>query len=346
MIYKNILFPLVCALTSNDTEYAHTMGMWALKICGLPPMYSLFSKFTYVPGNEVEVFGIQFPSPVGLAAGFEKNATVPWGIAALSPGFIEIGTVVPKYQKGNPRPRMFRLFEDRAIINRMGFNSIGSSQVERRLSAHFEYGYRKPPMPIGINVGANKNTPIKDAHRDYAEVIRVLYPFADYLTVNVSSPNTPGLRELQFGSYLEQLLETVRDAVVWSARNESPKPILLKIAPDLKYRELEELCEKAEQYVDGLIIGNTTVKRSKELLSPYRDEAGGLSGAPLRKGALRLVYHASKRCRLPIVYAGGASCADDVRRAQDAGAILVQVLTGMIYEGPMIFRNINRELAC
>ena len=340
MFYEKELFPLICYLSKDDAEKAHEMGLAALKVLGLSPLREMASWITSVPNREVEVLGLRFPNPIGLAAGFDKGAGVIPGLSALSPGFVEIGTVVPERQEGNPRPRVFRYSNEEALINRLGFNSDGMEAVANRL-AHFRR--RRSKIPIGINVGANKDTPTERAYEDYVKCIRYLYGYADYITVNPSSPNTPGLRKLQHGELLSTLLRAVKAAMEEEgAKTSTKKPLFLKLALDLKPAELDAICAIARPLVSGLIIGNTTVSRPKGFTG---QEEGGMSGKPLFRQMLLLVKHVHKHDpKLPIIAAGGISGPQDALFARDAGASLVQILTTFVYQGPLVFRNMNRHL--
>lgn len=273
--------------------------------------------------------GLDFPNPVGLAAGFDKDAEAVRAAFALGFGFVEIGSVTPRPQPGNPRPRIFRLPEDGAVINRYGFNSKGLDHAERRLA-----GLRRRPLPgpLGVNLGANRAS--EDPAADYAAGARRLAPYADYLVVNVSSPNTPGLRALQDAAALRDLLEPVRAAMPVA------RPLLLKVAPDLQPAEIDDIAGVAQTpLLDGLIVGNTTVARPASLRSARAGEAGGLSGRPLM-ALSTAVLKAFRRLDpgLPIIGAGGIASGADAAAKRAAGASLVQLYTGLIYEGPALIR--------
>jgi dihydroorotate dehydrogenase len=312
---------------SLEAERAHQATIALLKRLPVPraPQYSSSLKTT--------VAGIEFRSPVGLAAGFDKDGEVPAQMLGLGFGFVEVGTVTPKPQKGNPKPRLFRLVEDRAVINRMGFNNKGQAAALERL----------PPAedragPIGVNVGANKDS--TDRIADYAEGVRRAAPLADFVTINISSPNTPGLRGLQEGSELSELLEAVDEV-------RTSKPVFLKVAPDLVSGDHDRIVRCAiEHHVDALIVSNTTVSRPS-LRSPHAGEQGGLSGAPLRAlalGALK-AFRVASGGELPLIGVGGIATADDAWERIRAGASLVQLYTAMVYEGPGIARRIAEGLA-
>ena len=318
--------PLAFAL---DPETAHRLTIRALKF--LPP-----HRPPPLPNSlTTRVAGIDFPSPVGLAAGFDKDAEVPAQMLTLGFGFVEVGTVTPQPQEGNPKPRLFRLREDRAVINRMGFNNRGLPAVFDRLQrcAH-------TPGVIGANIGANKDS--KDRIADYVAAVRALAPIARYLTINISSPNTPGLRQLQDEGALRALLSAVKEA-----RTKKGPPIFLKVAPDLGAGEPDQIARVAAEYgVDAIIVANTTVSRPA-LKSRYKDEAGGLSGAPLKALALKALreFHQASAGEIPLIGVGGIANADDAWERIRAGASLVQLYTAMVYEGPHIAQRIARGLA-
>ncbi len=265
------------------------------------------------------VFGIEFPNPVGLAAGYDKNAVGLQCWPALGFGFVEVGSVTARPQAGNPPPRLFRLPEQRALVNRMGFNNDGADRIARRLSS---------TIPVGVNVGKNRDVELKDAAANYAETIRKCR--ADFYVLNVSSPNTPGLRKLQDREFLDDLLAGTRS--VTSA------PVLLKLAPDLSFEQMDEAVALAEKHrLAGFVATNTTIDH------PVPPE-GGLSGAPLRQRATECVRHLRRQSRLPVIGVGGIFSAADAYKKIRAGASLVEVFTGLIYEGPALARDINRGL--
>ncbi len=288
---------------------------------------------------EREVFGLKFPNPVGLAAGLDKNARALPAWKALGFGFVEIGSVTALSQPGNDKPRLFRLPDDSALVNRMGFNNQGATTVAARLelwrSDHGALG-----MPLGVNLGKSKATPLEDAPGDYLLSLRKLWDYGDYFAINVSSPNTPGLRQLQDRARLEELLGAVTG---FAATQPQPKPILLKIAPDLSEAQLDEILELVEGFnLAGLIATNTTV--SREGLKTATSETGGLSGAPLRARSLEVLHYLVRHTKIPVVSVGGISSADDVRERLEAGAALVQIYTGFIYQGPLMMRTIAQGL--
>ena len=266
----------------EDPEKAHERGVRMLDIAGMYPWFKILSTFTRVGGLERTLFGIRFPNPVGLAAGFDKNARCAFGVEALGFGFTEVGTIVPLPQEGNAKPRLFRLEEDHAVINRYGFNSLGAAEAFYNLSGVVP----RLRIPLGINVGKNKNTKDEDAWRDYCRCIEFLYPVGDYFVANVSSPNTPGLRDLQRREPLSSLIKAIKSKMRERAGSSKMKPLLVKISPDLTPAEREDIAAVVtECEVDGIIDGNTTLKRPDNLASVHRGETGGLSGLPLKERA-------------------------------------------------------------
>jgi dihydroorotate dehydrogenase len=306
---------------------------------------------------ERQVFGLTFRNPVGLAAGFDKNALYLRELQVLGFGSVEIGTVTPLPQAGNEQPRLFRLPEDQALINRMGFNNEGVVVIAERLR-QWRQGKKggqragegdRQPMIIGGNIGKNKVTPNEDAWKDYEICFRALFDEVDYFVVNVSSPNTPGLRELQEKDALRKILTHLQRINIELAAGKGilPKPLLLKIAPDLSRPQIDDVIGLAlEISLDGLVAANTTISREGLLSSPARLEtigAGGLSGSPLKERSTELVryIHGQTGGRIPIIASGGVFTGEDAREKITAGAALVQVWTGFIYEGPLIIRRIN-----
>jgi dihydroorotate dehydrogenase len=296
-----------------------------------------------------EVFGLTFPNPVGLGAGFDKNALYLRELAALGFGFVEIGTVTPLAQDGNPKPRLFRLPQDEGLINRMGFNNDGADVIAERLRRWRD----RPtaPLIIGGNIGKNKVTPNEDAWKDYETCFRTLYPYVDYFVVNVSSPNTPGLRELQEKSALRGILTNLQTLNGRLSAHDGirPRPLLLKIAPDLTPEQLDDVISLAlEIRLDGLVATNTTTIR-QGLLTPYnRVEAagaGGLSGEPLKKRSTEVVRYLCRNMKgqIQVIASGGIFTREDACEKLDAGASLVQVWTGFIYEGPFVVRRILKN---
>ena len=288
------------------------------------------------PPLPVTLAGLALPNPVGLAPGFDKNAEVPGAMLAAGFGFVECGTVTPLPQIGNPRPRLFRLTEDRAVINRMGFNNVGLERFAANLA-------RRRAGVVGANIGANKDS--ADRIGDYVTGLRRLWGLADYFTVNVSSPNTPGLRALQTGEALAELMGRVAAARAGLA---GAAPIFLKVAPDLSETEVEEITEAAVQHrFDGVVVGNTTLSRPDGLASRWRGEAGGLSGAPLMALSTRVLgqFHAAARGRLALIGAGGVASGADAYAKIRAGASVVQLYSNLVFEGPGLVTRIRHDLA-
>ena len=282
------------------------------------------------------VFGVRFPSPVGLAAGFDKNAVALPGWEALGFGFAEIGTVTAKAQPGNPKPRMFRIPEQEAVINRLGFNNQGAATVAVRLEELRQRG-GWPGIPVGVNLGKSKVTPLEKATGDYVESFVRLREFGDYFVLNVSSPNTPGLRQLQDKSALEGLLSAIQ------AANTTRLPVLLKIAPDLEWAAIEEIIALVESNeLAGIIATNTTIDHSS--VPEGRRQQGGLSGQPLKERSLAVLRFLVANTGLPVVSVGGIGSADDAMQRLDAGASLLQIYTGLVYEGPGLVGAIHRAI--
>ena len=338
MVYKQVVRKALFRLHGGDAERVHETTLGAL--AKLSPLM----RFSTGVRNERTVFGVRFPNPVGLAAGMDKDGRALPAWAALGFGFVEVGTVTRHPQPGNPRPRLFRLRESEAIINRMGFNNAGAEALATRLD-------RLGPLkaPLGISLGKSKITPVEEAVEDYRASLRALYRHGDYFAVNISSPNTPGLRSLQDRTALTELLGELTATATELAGGARRKPILVKIAPDLTESAIAELLEVCAAHgVDGLIATNTTLSRDGLAPSdaPLATEAGGLSGRPLTARALEVVRFVSTETsgKLPIVGVGGIFDADDARRMLDAGASLLQVYTGFIYEGPGLVRRINQAL--
>ena len=324
------LYPLIRPLAfALDPERAHRATIAALKLAPKrrPPDFPESLRST--------VAGLDFPSPVGLAAGFDKNAEVPEHMLGLGFGFVEVGTVTPEPQAGNPRPRMFRLVEDKAVINRLGFNNQGQAEAWLRLRE-----CRHVRGVIGVNIGANKDS--ADRIADYAAGVQAMSPVARYLTINISSPNTPGLRQLQDEGALRALLSAVQEA-----REPGGPAIFLKVAPDLGQGEPDQIVRAAiEHGIDAIIVANTTVSRPA-LESRHRDESGGLSGAPLKPLALKALrdFRAASGGKIPLVGVGGIATSGDAWERMRAGANRVQLYTAMVYQGPGIARRIALELA-
>ena len=330
-------------LFSVDPERAHHLAIAALRLLQAapaslsPPSDSRLSQ---------QVWGLHFPNPVGLAAGYDKNAAVPLVWSALGLGFAELGTITAKAQPGNPKPRIFRLGQDEALINRLGFNNDGATAIAQRLTGILPPS-RSHPVPLGFNIGKSKVTPLDEAESDYLFSLEQLFPFADYLVVNVSSPNTPELRKLQESERLGRLLEALqaRNKQLATQAKIAPKPLLVKIAPDLTDDEIKEVARVTQSVgVAGLIATNTTITRPP-LHTPIKED-GGLSGKPLAARAcevLRVLYRAVDG-KLPLIGVGGIFSAEDAYARIRAGASLVQIYTGLIYQGPLLPRTIVHGL--
>jgi dihydroorotate dehydrogenase len=317
-------------LSRLDAESAHGLALRALK-SGLLPA----DRRPDAPSLAVQVWGRSLPNPIGLAAGFDKNAEVPDALLALGFGLVEIGSVTPRPQDGNPRPRLFRLAEDRGVINRMGFPGQGLDAARSRLAIRARRGF------VGVNVGANKDS--TDRTADYVACSVALAPYADYLVCNVSSPNTPGLRTLQGRAQLADLLKRVQDAIAVK-----PVPLVVKIAPDASDDDLDDIVAVCRELrMDGIIVGNTTLSRPPSLLSARRGETGGLSGAPLTALSTDVLRRTAQRVerQFPLVGCGGVGSGADAYAKIRAGATLVQLYSAMVYEGPPLIRRIKDELA-
>ncbi len=341
-MYKSLVKP---ALFNLDAERAHHLVFDNLRRAAQLPGAKALLRGLYNyqhPSLARELFGLKFPNPVGLAAGFDKNALLTDELATLGFGFVEIGTVTPRPQPGNPQPRLFRLPQDEALVNRMGFNNDGAAVVAARLARR-----QNRQLIIGGNIGKNKDTPNEHAAADYVACFEALADVVDYFVVNVSSPNTPNLRQLQEKKPLIDLLQQVQ------ARNQQrpkPRPLLLKIAPDLTDSQLDDILEIAEEtQLSGLVATNTTISRDNLVTDAGRVAAlgaGGLSGRPLRARATEVIRYLHERSHgtLPIIGAGGIHSAADALEKLAAGASLVQLYTGFIYEGPALVSQINKAL--
>jgi len=326
-VYKDLLRPWLFRL---DAEAAHHLALGQLERMPLPLVRLLSGRPRRA--KPVRVFGVDFPHRVGLAAGLDKNAVALPAWEALGFGFVELGTVTAHAQPGNPPPRLFRYPAQQALINRMGFNNDGAEKISIRLTRLRESG-RWPRIPIGVNLGKSKVTPLEEAPQDYVASYRKLLPFGDYFVVNVSSPNTPGLRSLQDRPALTAIIRALREV-------DATKPLLVKIAPDLEESAAVEIAALAEEEkLAGLITTNTTLDH--RAVPQERDEQGGLSGAPLREKATAMLRTVAGRTRLPIIASGGVMNAEAAREKFAAGASLVQIYTGFIYEGPGLIREIE-----
>lgn len=324
-----------------DPERAHELTMRGLRVLGRMPGAARARARRTVDDARLSqnLWGLTFENPVGLAAGLDKQAAAIPVWARLGFGFTEVGTITAEAQPGNPRPRVFRLPEDEALINRFGFNSAGSAAVARHL-ADDEMAGRAHRIPLGINIGKTKLA--EDAVSDYLTTFGRVAPYADYITVNVSSPNTPGLRDLQERSALEHLVTRLAEV---NQAQRRPRPILVKVAPDLDDAAFDAIVDLAAEHVAGIIISNTTLSRDG-LRSRHRDETGGLSGRPVASRSTEMIRRAYRRApEFPIIGVGGIFCGADAWEKITAGARLVQVYTGFVYQGPALIRGINRELS-
>jgi dihydroorotate dehydrogenase len=287
--------------------------------------------------------GLTFPNAIGLAAGLDKNADHIESLAALGFGFIEVGTITPRPQPGNDKPRMFRLTDEQALINRMGFNNKGVEHLVRQISN------RRYDGILGVNIGKNLSTPLASAHEDYLHCMQRVYEHADYITVNISSPNTPGLRDLQLGESLELLLSTLKNAQRELCQQHGRYvPLAVKIAPDMADADITLFADTVKRHgIDGVIAGNTTSSRQAVQNSPHADEAGGLSGQPLTHRAQEVIRVLAQRLHgeVPIIGCGGIMTATDAAAHRDAGADLLQIYTGLIYSGPQLINDIRRKLS-
>ena len=333
----SLLEPLVRPLLGMlDAERAHRLAISALRI---PPFIRLVADD---PRLVVRAFGLNFPNPVGMAAGFDKNAEVPDALLRLGFGFVEVGTVTPQPQAGNPRPRVFRLPHDQAVINRLGFNSQGAAAVLRRLAARASAG-----GIVGVNIGANKES--ADRIADYVRLIEMFAPVVSYFSVNISSPNTPGLRELQQAKVLDDLLARIMDARARMSREAGTTPVLIKIAPDLNLSDLDDLVGGARRHrVDGMIVGNTTVSRPAGLMDKsLAREAGGLSGRPLFPLATRMLAETYVRVEsaFPLIGVGGIDSGEAAVAKIRAGATLIQLYSALVFHGVRLVAEMRSTLS-
>lgn len=329
-VYR-LLRPLLFSLPA---ETAHRLSHRAGSFAADTPVETLLKRRYQLEDERlhVEAFDCEFPNPVGIAAGFDKNAQIPGLLASLGFGHVEIGGVTARPQQGNPRPRMFRLPDDDAIINRMGFNNDGADRVAARLK---ESG--PVTVPLGINIGQSKGVPAAYAPSDYRYTYDRLGPYGDFFVVNVSSPNTPGLRELQASDHLDRIVTELQDV--------GASPLLVKVSPDLADPAIADVIEIVhERDLDGIIATNTTVSRSDKLTDPNQAETGGLSGRPIESRSTDVIRYIANRTDVPIVGVGGVFSGADAYRKILAGASLVQLYTGLVYRGPEIATDINRSL--
>jgi dihydroorotate dehydrogenase len=333
MFYQRIVRPL---LFSFDPEWVHHASLAAMTHTPVSSLIEPLARREF-PSLERKVFGLTFPNPIGLAAGFDKNAECVTVWPRLGFGFMELGTVTPRPQPGNPKPRIFRLPAEQGLINRLGFPNVGVEEVARRLEC-IKSRNRWPRTPVGLNLGKNKETPLAEAGRDYVACFRRTRNLADYFVVNVSSPNTPGLRELQGAAFLDSILGPLRDE-----EPDAKIPLLIKIAPDLDEAQIADVVNAVEKYrLAGIVATNTTI--DKRGLSVQ--EEGGASGRPLTSRSTEIIriVHRLTGGRVPIIGVGGIFNAADAREKIEAGASLLQIYTGFVYEGPLVVRNICEGL--
>lgn len=343
-IYENIVRP---TLFRMEPEQAHDRGRSALMTMGRVPMLCrIMRRYNQISEDKpVKLFGLEFKNRVGLAAGMDKDGEFPRAIEALGFGHAEVGTVTPQGQPGNPRPRLFRLPENGALVNRMGFNNKGSEAMLNALTKLYPKGKRG--MPIGVNIGKAKTTSLDKAVDDYVASFRTLADQADYFTVNISSPNTQGLRDLQSEAYLRELLQTIREENLAHAKKlgHNPHPLLLKIAPDLSYKEIDDILQVlTDLEYDGIIATNTTIQRPNGYNTK---ETGGLSGGDyIRKRSTDVInyIYRSTEGKLPIIGVGGIDSVESAGEKIDAGASLIQLYTGWVYRGPFFARELARAL--
>jgi dihydroorotate dehydrogenase len=322
------------------TETSHHLSLQSISLLQQWNLTALVARD--IPDDPVEVMGITFPNRVGLAAGLDKNASHIDGFASLGFGYLEVGTVTPRAQPGNPKPRLFRLKSKAAIINRMGFNNEGVDAMTKKIRRSDYKGV------LGINIGKNFDTPVESALQDYVTCLRKVYKLASYVVVNISSPNTPGLRDLQEGDELVQLLDGLKkERQILREKYEKSVPLLVKVAPDMTDEELQRVCERMLQFdLDGVVVSNTTVERDSIEGDRFASEAGGLSGAPLfekSNHALEVVASALKG-KMAVVGVGGIMKGDEAARKIALGADLVQIYTGFIYNGPDLIRDAVDEI--
>lgn len=344
MLYKHIAKPVLFRM---DAERAHHLVMDGMRAAEQWPggLALLRGLYGVKPASDmaVEAFGIRFTNPIGLAAGLDKNAKAPLAFSSIGFGFVEVGTVTPEPQPGNEQPRLFRLPDDFALINRMGFNNEGAAAMAERLNR-----LKNRSVPIAVNIGKNKTTPNERAEEDYRACIRMLYPYGDFFVVNISSPNTPDLRNLQHGDELKNLLAAVDDEMNKQRQKAGgrEKRMLVKIAPDIDDHQLDYMIEAiSSSQAAGIIATNTTLSRAG-LVHSNAKETGGLSGKPLRNrstNVIRRIYRMTEG-QLPIIGSGGVFTAEDAYEKIKAGATLVEIYTGLIYHGPKIVRDIHQGL--
>lgn len=336
-----MLYRLMRALLFQlDAEKAHHLGLSGLNLLNMSGLSSLL--YPRIPASPVKVMGLTFPNAVGLAAGLDKNGDYIEALSALGFGFVEIGTVTPRPQPGNPKPRLFRIPQAEAIINRMGFNNLGVDHLLEQVKI------AQTDSLIGINIGKNFDTPVEKAVDDYLIGLDKVYEHADYVTINISSPNTPGLRSLQFGDSLNALLEALKNEQFrLQSQHQRYVPMAVKVAPDLDNEEVEQLAKAFAQFeIDAIIATNTTMSREGVDGMVNGDEAGGLSGRPVFAKSTEIVrqFKATLPEHVPIIAAGGIMSGEDALQKLDAGASLVQIYSGFIYHGPQLIRDIIKTI--
>lgn len=342
-IYQKVIRP---NLFANDAEAIHGRTLHALGWASRHEFIcDAMESFLAAPALPMDLFGLRFPNPIGLAAGMDKLGEAVPAWAAMGFGFTELGGVTWHAQPGNPAPRVFRAIADEAIVNRMGFNNEGAEALAEKLSSWRALG-RWPKHPVGINLGKSKITPLETAADDYANSFRVLRELADFFVVNVSSPNTPNLRQLQDKSALDEILTALRQVQNTRPRGQSPKPILVKVAPDLSFEALDEILQlTGPGNISGIVATNTTIARPKTIDAGAQrvySETGGLSGRPLRARSTEVIRHLYRQSRgkLPIIGVGGVFTADDAWEKVTAGASLLQIYTGLVYQGPTVVKDV------
>ena len=345
--YRRLIRPI---LFTQEAEQAHERTMRALSWVSRNEIVSdAVESILGTPSLPVDLFGLRFPNPIGLAAGMDKHAEAVPAWAALGFGFSELGGVTWHAQPGNPQPRLFRAIAEEAIVNRMGFNNPGAEALALKL-AEWRAAGRWPNHPVGINLGKSKITPLEKAAEDYANSFRMLLPHADFFVVNVSSPNTPNLRKLQDKAALEEIIAAILEVQSPKSKARSPKPILVKVAPDLSFEALDEIVALVmARGLAGIVATNTTIGRPEtrdETARRVYEETGGLSGRPLRQRSTEVVRHLYQQSngKLPIIGVGGVSDANDAWEKITAGASLVQIYTGLVYQGPSVVKEIVRGL--
>ncbi|WP_338362726.1 quinone-dependent dihydroorotate dehydrogenase [uncultured Pseudoalteromonas sp.] len=325
---------------TRDAEWAHEFALSNLRRFAHTPLNAAWSQ--QLENKPVNFLGLEFKNPVGLAAGLDKNAECIDAFSQMGFGFVEVGTVTPRAQAGNDKPRIFRLPQSNAIINRMGFNNKGVDNLVNNVKNAKYTGI------LGINIGKNKDTPNEQGKDDYIHCMRKVFEHASYITVNISSPNTPGLRDLQYGAALDDLLQSLKNEQLdLIAKHNKQVPMLVKIAPDLDQVQIEQVSESLlNNQIDGVIATNTTLERSAVMGQQYADEAGGLSGAPVRERSTMVVSELKRltQGKLPIIGVGGIDDAQSAQEKLNAGANLVQVYTGFIYKGPQLVKSIVDSL--